>query len=684
MKIHVGWLRDFLPLRDDPALIKERLVSTGRQVLRAKGDVIEIQDGTLRPDLLGHLGVARELAASLALDMKPQLWAEAEVGAEISDDLDVQIMDEEICSRFSTLVIKSLHGQAQTGFVRERILSVGLEPADPVTDVIRFVMLATGQPVQALDRRALTGRRLLVRRGQPGETLRLPGGKDIPLSADMPVIADEKKPLALAGITVGEAAGIISTTREVVLISGIFAPDPAAAIRRRLGIRTDSSDRTERGGDFSLPPLAVNWAGRMLSGEDVPGLIDLAVRPYKPRTVVLRKPRIAELLGAEIEEAFIVRTLTALGFRLESQHAGIWQVKVPSFRSDIEREADLIEEVARFYGVDRLPAALPRRPLTAGEGTEARKGDAELRSLLFHQGFDEAVNSAFSDPEKAVWFGNENLALEIRNPLDLQSALLRTTLLPGLLGDLVLNLRRGAEGIHLFEIGRVFLRRDESPVERRSLALVTTGRLAPPLWLKSEPESDFFFLKGTCEGFLRELGFEAVSFRGEDFPCLQPGRSLALFVKGEKIGFLGRIRSDICEAFGIDRDVWGAEIDLAAMASKSSRVHRRYFSGSFPCVSRSISFHFPSGLNYQTIRDVVDRLSVPGLEDMSLSEWAAPDAESGSDGRMTLQFRVHFPGRDPTEDEADALFQKIVKALQGEAGLQLIQGGKIDKRTRKD
>jgi len=686
MKISINWLKNYITLNSSiPQLIKA-LDSIGLLVDRwdeIDGDIIlEIETYANRPDTLGHLGVARELAAVFGSVIKKHNWPLTEVEERTSENIDIQIWDDELCPRYCGIIVKDIEIGPSPLWLTDKIKAIGLNPINNVVDVTNYVLYSTAHPIHAFDLAKITGKKIIVRRAKKKEVLRSLEGEDIQLTDTDLVIADEKKPIALAGIIGGEETSISESTQDVFIESAVFDPVSVRKSRKKAGIQTDASFRFERGADISFPPTAALMVASILSqmgGKATKGIVDVYPRPRKNKTVVLRNHRIAELLGLEIDDAFVEKTLSSLEFEVSVQQKGIWQVRVPSFRIDIEREVDLIEEIARFYGYDKIPSLLP--PLTGMEPVKNQKRDVlpKLRQLLFLYGFDEVVNLSFSDPEKEAEFKTGRERIKIRNPISSKASLLRTTLIAGLLDNVSWNRNRGAEGICAFEIGNTYFWEDDSCVEQLNLALVASGSVGLTHWQAKTNKIDFYHIKGVCEALMTHLRYEPYSFQEEDSPYYEEGLSLSLLFKGERVGSLGLLKKEILDAFNLEGDIWAAEIALDVLLEKQPQNFQYNPVTRYPKVSRDVSFITDRDVTYQQIKEVIEKNSIPYLEKFELY-----DRFSGSSipkGKISLSFRFvfrHFHRTLQTE-EVDNIQQKIIKALKDSFNFQLREGGKIDK-----
>ncbi len=686
MKISLDWIQDYIDVRLPLSRLIEVLDNIGLLIEdweERNGDVIlDVETYANRPDTLGHMGIARELAAALGLSLKEQRLPLTETNENVTDHINVQIWDEDLCPRYCGMIVKNIEIGPSPQWLVKKIEAMGLNPINNVVDVTNYVLFATAQPIHAFDLDKIAGKKIIIRRAKQGEKLLSLEAKEVDLTSEMLVIADEEKPVALAGVIGGENTAVTDSTRNVFIESANFDPISVRKTSKATGIQTDAAYRFERGADVSFPPEAARMAASLFSqfgGKVYKGMVDVYPKPRKVKTVMLRHHRVTSLLGVEIDNDFIEKTFVDLGFRIENKQPGIWQVKVPHFRIDIEREADLIEEIARFYGYEKIPLQLP--PLRNLEPILDPKRDKinKLRQLLFHYGFDEVVNFSFMDPEKGEKFSPDLDPIPIRNPISTKAAFLRTTLLGGLLENVVWNTNRGAEGVHIFEIGNVFRLDHESHKEHLMLSLVMTGSVGERHWEDKHKETSFFHLKGTCEALMARLRYDAFSFQEKNHPHFQEERSLALLFKGEEIGWLGAIDQKILDAYLLKQEVYAAEINLSLLFEKQSHAFAYSAVAKYPNVIRDVSFIGDKDISFEEIKAALEKLQLPYLEKFTLYDRF--EGSSIPQDKVSLSFRFVFrrPDRTLQADEVDVFLQKVIDKLRSRFHFRLREGGKIDK-----
>lgn len=687
MKISLDWIRDYVAVDVPRAELLERLTMIGLvadTVEERDGDaVLDLETYANRPDTLGHLGVAREIGAMLGVPLVEPDWPLVELPEATAEIADVQVAAEALCPRYCGLVVRGVPVGPSPEWLSRRVEAMGLRPINNVVDVSNYVLFATAQPIHTFDFGRIGGGRIVVRKAKRGETLVDLDGRTLALEPDMLVIADESRPVALAGVIGGQASGITGATRDVFIESACFDPVSIRRTAKKLGISTDASYRFERGADIGFAPQAALMAASLLvrlGGRASRGLLDRYPRPPKPRTVSLRLRRIVELLGADVPADFVAGVLARLGFRAESAAGGSWRVGVPTFRVDVTREADLIEEVARFYGYDRIPSALtPVRSFAPGVDRK-RERLARVRETLLGQGLDEVVNWSFADPERERAAANGRTPVDVQNPISARAAVLRTTLLPGLLDNAAWNLNRGLEGVHVFEMGNVYRWEGGKHREDLHLGLLSTGLLPGTSWAAAAGETDFYVLKGAVEALAEALRFEPVAFEEKDHPSFEPGRALAVLYKGREVGRLGALRGSFAEGASVARTVYAAEVDLSALFEMSPRPFEVVPAPKLPGVSRDLSILVDRAVPYGEIARVLGRLDLPLLEGFELRDRYAGPSVPADKVSLTLRFRFRHPQRTLVAEEVDRAEQEIVGHMKSALDIQLREG-QIDIRT---
>lgn len=634
---------------------------------------IELKLTPNRPDCLGLFGLAHDVAAlfDAALRPPPLQAVPAQSGAR----REIRLEAGADCPRYLGRVIEGIDAAASTPiWMAERLRRAGLRCINPVVDVTHYVMLELGQPLHAFDNDALRGD-IAVRHAGEGERLILLGGREITLDPRFLLIADDRGPLAVAGVMGGQPSAVTAATRNIFLESVHFAPAAIMGRARQLGLHTDASHRFERGVDPELPERALERATALLLAiaGGCPGPLlraerieDLPVRAE----VRLRRARLAAVLGIAIADGEVERILHALGMQVAAEVDG-WRVRAPSRRFDIEREEDLIEEVARVHGYDRIPALRPAGELALVADSEERLPVNALREQLAARGYHEAISLAFvaAAQLETWWVGDGALALS--NPLSADLAVMRTSLLPGLVHALVANGNHQLTRVRLFEVGRCFLAGTDAPVETERLAAIAMGTADAEQWGVPARALDFHDLKGDLESLLA-LGRGAAQYRfdTEDLPgWLHPGRGARIRCGGHALGAIGALHPRLLKALGLDSDVYAFEIDLDPL-----RVRPLPHVGElprFPGLRRDLAVEMPLDVLWEAVA-----ASVRGAVGERLAELRLFDQYSGrgvTTGHKSLAMGLILQDRSRTltDEDANQSVREAVAALQRDCRARL-------------
>jgi phenylalanyl-tRNA synthetase beta chain len=679
MKISYDWLKEFIDLNISPEKLAECFNQIGLMVesveKTAKDTVYDIETYANRPDTLGHLGVAREIATLLGLNLKSQKWPLNELEESTAEFIDIQIMDSHLCPRYCGLVVKGVKVGPSPEWLKNRVEAVGLRSINNVVDISNYVCFALGQPLHTFDLNKIDGAKIIVRKALKGEKIKTLDGNLIELDTEMLVIADEARPLAIAGIIGGEDSGITEQTKDIFIESANFDPVSIRLTAKKLALNTDASYRFERGVDINCAPQAAIMAASLLGsfgGKVSRGLLDVYPNQKKTRTVSLRLQRIAELLGVEIPADFVRRTLTGLGLKLKEQKENVWTAEIPSFRVDLEREADLIEEVARFYGYDRIPSEVTPVKYFELPSDQKREKSWRLKEILFHQGFDEVINFSFSDPEKERLWQTGLQAIHLQNPISSRASALRTSLLPGLIENAVWNFNREAEGVHIFEVGNIyFWTENETHQEVLHLGILTSGIRPSPRWNEPGKETDFFVLKGAVEEAINYLGFNSLTFEPENHPFFESGKSLKILLKNDPIGYLGQLNSQITQNYELGRTAFGAEISLEELLEKPGRAFTFKPVPKFPGVSRDLSFLVEESLTYQELQQQLQKLNIPYFEGFKIYDRFQGKALPPGKISFSVRFFFRHQSRTLQAAEVDQLMLDIITQLKSSLKIQL-------------
>jgi phenylalanyl-tRNA synthetase beta chain len=678
-------MREFAPVPADLTAesVALRLASCGfevAEVVATSDPVIDFEITANRPDCLSVVGLAREarvafgLGASSVLDA-PSGSSSGELTAPSAVNLAVTIEDPELCPRYAAQVARV--GVAPSpAWLADRLHAAGVRPINNVVDVTNYVMLERGHPLHAFDLDKLAGRSLVVRRARKGEKLRTLDDVERRLEPDMLAIADSERAVAIAGVMGGAETEVTDRTTLIALESAWFLPRSVRATSKRLALKTEASARFERGADIEAPVSALARAMDLLeqigAGQRVGAVVDRYERRIEPRQAGLRASRIAHLLGAAVPEADVERILTGLGFAVNPSNqdpsSPSWSITVPSWRVDVSREADLVEEVARHYGYDRLPTRFPPL-LQAAPAPDPRIGRDHLaRRVMMAAGFDEAVTFTFIERKAADFFVGDAELVPIANPLSEKFAVLRPSLLPGLLDALAYNRRRGQGDTRLFETGACFTR---TGGERRRVAFAWVGGAADEHWSQPSRPVDFFDAKGVCEQICSAFRIRA-SMEPGAMPYLVRGRTGRVLTEkgGTLLGLVGQLNPAIVEAREMPgrEAVYVGELDLDALGAGAHADVALEPLPRFPAVMRDLSILVADTLPAADVRGTI-RSAAPATLD-SVREFDRYQGKGIPEGRISLSLHLTFraPDRTLTDAEVDEAMNGIVHALETKHG----------------
>lgn len=630
---------------------------------------LEVELTPNRGDCMSMLGIARELHASSGAPLTPP--ATDPIAPAHQERVAVEVECPEACPRYLGRVIENVDARTKTPlWLAERLRRAGQRPGHPVVDVLNYVMLELGQPLHAFDRGAMAGA-IRVRSARKGEKLELLNGVSARLAPDMLVIADERGPLALAGIMGGAASAVGAGTTEVFLESAYFEPAAVRGRARRLGLATEAAQRYERGVDPELPRAALERASALIcafTGGSAGPVVAAEAPEHLPRrpTVAFDPATLPRLLGLEFDDEEIERILGGLGFALKRQGKTLLATP-PSARFDIEGEADLAEEIVRIAGFERIPAVAPYRRL-APPRAPGREGLGErFAALLVARGYDEAVTMSLVAPDRdAALAPADGMQLAVANPLSEHESVLRRSLWPGLLGALAHNMARQAERVRLFEAGAVF---DARTGEAARFAAVACGLAAPEQWGLARRDVDFYDLKGEVETLLTAAGVRAPAFEPTTRAGLAPGRAARAVFDGELLAEFGVLDPALAARWSLPPATLLLELDLGALVRPP--VARARPVPRFPAVRRDLALLVPAEISAARLLEVAGRHGGERLVKQCIFDlYTGPGIPEGMRGvGLGLIFRDF--SRTLTDAEVDAAVSAIVTGLAEETGVHV-------------
>ncbi|MFQ5656285.1 MAG: phenylalanine--tRNA ligase subunit beta [Candidatus Methylomirabilales bacterium] len=644
------------------------------QALSLEDDILEIAITPDRGDCLSHLGVAREVAALTGAPLRFKAATPRDGGRRIQDLTAVSVKATDLCPRYAARMIQGITIGPSPFWLRRRLALLGLRPINNVVDATNYVLLEMGQPLHAFDHARLERGRIVVRKAKKGERIVTLDGVERLLDPAMLVIADAVRPVALAGVMGGAATEVTGNTQDLLLESALFQPASVRRTAKTLGLATESSYRFERGVDpegivralDKVAALIVQVAG----GRVARGVLDLRVKRPRPKPISLRIGRVDQILGTPIPQAEVQRTLRRLRCQETRRRANVLAVTPPSHRLDLTREIDLIEEVARLRGIDRVPSSLPVGEVRPAGVPPFFGIERQIRRLLSAWGFQEAVNFSFTREElfdklRLPGADSRRRVVRIRNPLG-GEAVLRSFILPSLLENVVYNESRGARAVKLFEIARTF--RPQSgvalPVEGRVAGVVAAGDWLPAWWGTQRGGVDFYDLKGVLEALGRVVGVSIDLRTGTEIPYLHPGRQAEIVLGGELLGWIGEIHPEVVRIFDLSLSVVALEIDLDLVDRQRRAASTFIPLPKYPAVLRDLAVVVPESVPAAELEAVIRRSGGGLVETVRLFD--VYRGEPVPEGKKSLAFSVQYraPDRTLTDAEVAMIQGNIVQTLE--------------------
>ncbi|HVR25870.1 MAG TPA: phenylalanine--tRNA ligase subunit beta [Candidatus Polarisedimenticolia bacterium] len=706
MRLSPQWVRQFVELTVDDRRLAEDLTASGIAVEGVIGSgaetVFEMEIGTNRPDAMNHYGVAREAAAIYDVPLKA-LEAKLPLGNKVSSDpvdstvalkrcathdptgFSITVEEPQLCPRFSARVIRATTIKASPEKIAHRLQLLDQRPISNAVDATNYVLWEMGKPTHVFDMDLLEGGRLIIRKAKDGEKLKTLDGVERTLTSGDLVVADAKKPVGLAGVMGGFDTMITEKTRNILIESAWWDPVTVRKTSRRHGIHTDASHRFERGADFESTILSCDLVAALIlesgGGELVGDAIDVVSRTMDQAPVVLRLSEVQRILGGSLNAGEVFRILKKLGFGVipQGQADAQFQVHIPSWRLDVEREIDVIEEIARLHGYDKFENTLPAYRGAVVELPQAAM-DATFRQRALALGYNEVLSLTFISHADAETFSSAKV-LELENPLSEEASVMRASMAPGMLDMLAWNLNRDSENVRLFEMGRVYEMRGGEQIEPARACLGATlsdvkgslpvgGALDMSKGEHAAAAEAFRSLKGDVENLLAGFRCGELSFDRETEDYFHPGRSARVLMDGAVVAQFGQISESVKAARKLRQDVFLAEIDLEQLHGRGLRTVRLAPLPKYPAVERDFSFVFGDHVEFEAMRRAVMELRLGALREFKPVEIFRGGSIGA--GKYSILLRARLQSDEGTlRDEQIAQWSgEIVQALQGLGGVQ--------------
>ena len=694
MKVVYNWLKEFVDVTASPADLRARLSLAGVAVdsieETAAGPVLDAEVTANRPDCLGHLGIAREVAAIYRLPLKPLHPKLKESPEKAADATRVEIRAPDLCGRFTARVLRSVNVQPSPDWLRQGLEAIAEKSINNVVDVTNYVMFELGHPLHAFDFDKLHEHRIVVRRAKPGEKIRTLDGAERALTKDMCVVADAGRAVGIGGVMGGAETEISFSTRNVLIECAWFDPVSIRRTSKALGLRSEASYRFERGADPAMAELASQRAAELIQqvagGELLAGVVDVYPHRAPEQKIELSRQELLRVMGADVPDRDIEAILSALGFHpvrvdvnrgSDGSIAAVWECRQVSWRQDVTRSIDLIEEVARHYGYDKFPPRLPPAKLPAHRLPHAEVQD-RLRERIVALGYQEIVEIPIVDTQRNELFRPEGLApAVIGNPLAEDAAVMRSTGTVSMLRAIEWNLNHGQRNLRLFEIGKTYELRDGEPVETQVLTLGATGLAQEKTIYEVAREFGFADLKGDLDRIGELAG--GFSWQSGGPLWLTGSRAAQLSLAGKSpapanSGVVGQLAKRIADIYKFRQDVFVAELKLEPLVTgvEAANAARRFKPlPRFPAVERDFSLVLADGITFSQVVATIRSLQIAELESIE-----AADLFRGGQvpaGKFSLMIRVKFQSADATFTDAQLsdFSARIVAALQQKLGAAL-------------
>lgn len=663
--------------------------------LKLSDSVLDLEITPNRPDCLSMVGMAREVGAMYAVDVKnplDEMEAALQEGADLPaiDELaTVTVEDVDRCPRYTARVIKNVQVGPSPDWLAERVTAAGARSINNVVDVTNYILFLFGQPLHAFDYDKLvdeTGKaNVVVRAAKEGEKLLTLDGEERELTTDMTVIATPEKAVGLAGVMGGLDTEVTDETTTILLEAATFEPGRTSRTSRNLGLISESSMRYERRVDDveidRMSAAAAQLLAEVSGGTVVPGLIDVYNTKTEPEALEFRIPRFQGMMGETIPRDFIVDMLQRLGCAVSEKDEQTLTVVPPTFRPDLEREIDLYEEVLRLYGMDRIPSTLPGGPGRVGIKTEAQRTMDKINNTLRACGLNETMTYSFADPHELeqLRMPTEGMGIpvELLNPLNAEQSVMRQSIIPGLMRSVAYNQSRGVHNIQLYETGVVFFGAEgrKSPKERNRLAVVMAGAMSDPSWNQASIAFDFFDGKGVIESLMRELALAKPRFKAlsaEEAPHLQPGRAAQVLDGGTVLGWIGEIHPLACDAYDVQAPVVAFELDLDALI-KCARPARDYVDVPvFPAVTMDVAFVVDESVTHEQLSRCISSAGGKLLDKAQLFDVYRDEERLGA-GKKSMAYALEYRAADRTltTEEVDKQHARLIKKVCGATGAEV-------------
>ncbi|MCL4456210.1 MAG: phenylalanine--tRNA ligase subunit beta [Nitrospirae bacterium] len=688
MRIPLEWLREFVTLPADVSEVSHNLTMIGLEVEAVENinnDVVfEVNVTPNRPDCLSIIGIARELSAVYDTPLE---FPDHDILAETGElDFNVDILDKELCHRYAGRIVKNIRMGSSPEWLRNRLEKNNIRSINNVVDITNYVLLELGHPLHAFDLGTIKGRRIRI--GTPN-TVKGKGAKvgiktldgiEREMPGESLLIWDEKRPIAVAGVMGGQETEVSDSTKDIFIESAYFDPASVRRTSKAIGLKTESSFRFERGTDIKMLKKALDRAAYLMktvAGGEIHGKIDIYPKRYRPIGIIVRYERVSEILGLKLAKKDIHNCLNGLGFEIETLPDRM-KIKPPAYRRDIKIEADVIEEIARIYGYDRIPAQLPKATIGIESPEDRKSGSAEVKNdikqALLKSGFTEVINYSFMGMHEIDLLGIDEKderrnSVRIKNPLRAEDSFMRTTLMPSMIKNLAHNVAHGNRDLRLFETAKVFIKSSQVedsglPEEREHLAVLYYKERAKALY--RDDTHDFYIVKGIIEAFFNDLKIYDYSFVISSEPFLHSGQSADIFIMDDKIGYAGALSPEIIDVLDIKAHkpaVFVMELDIDRLMPYTMQVVKYRPLPKYPHVERDTALIVDSSIDASAIIARLKSYASDTIEDIHIFD--VYQGKNIPEGKKSIAFNVRYraAGRTLKDEEVDAAHNSLVNYI---------------------
>lgn len=676
MFISYNWLRELTGTKLSAEEIRDRLTNVGLAVdaVESRGDdsVLDVEVPSNRGDCLSHVGIARELAVNEKSKVQSPKSQVQNVRGKTADSTSIEIRDPDLCPRYAARIVRGVKIAPSPAWLVKKLESIGQRPINNVADITNYVLHELGQPLHAFDLAKLAEHRIVVRRAAAGEKITTLDGVERNLDKEMLVIADAQKPVAVAGVMGGEESEISNTTTDVLIESAYFNPGSVRRTARKLGLQTEASHRFERNidpeGVLAAQERCVGLICEIAGGTATDDPLDVYPNRFESRSINLRPARVEAITSLKVDQSEMKRILSGLGFQQRADDDAVLTYIIPSWRHDVAIEEDLVEEVARHTGFDKIKTALPPAQ-SAGEYHTSETRKRKLRRALVACGYDEAIDFSFieatNDFELIPAFGAAANTVTLTNPIIEEASSMRQTLLPGLLSSIRHNLNQGIRDICIFETGRVFAAASaELPDEHEAFALVATGGVMEAGRAESARPLEFFDFKGVVEAAIDAMNLPPLSFTAGAVKHLRAGQSAVISAGDVKIGTIGRLGEAIAGSYKFRQAVYVAELDLSALLELPERPVLYSRLARFPSIVRDVSLLVDRQVTVSDLRSAAENQQANYFVGVTFVGTYEGEGIADTKRSVTLRFEYRAPDRTLRDEEIDGVHWPLVEALK--------------------